>query len=65
MGLGKHLWATELNLDFNVGFLNNLDLLQQVNPGIEWDVNETMRAYEYFEKDRSVRYSEKVDLMLK
>lgn len=65
MGLGRHLWELGNTTDFTVDFFNNLDIFQQVNPGIEWDVNETMRAYECLEKDRSFRYSDKMELMLK
>lgn len=47
IGLGQHIWEANNNLDFDVAFLNNLDTFQEVNPGIEWDVNETTRALEF------------------
>lgn len=39
------------NLYKNVQILNSLEYFSQNNPGVEWDINETMRSLYFLHKD--------------
>lgn len=64
-GITSELWEGMPENNLNFDYWYNLDNFQYEHPCLEYDMNENMRAYQFFLKDTPVKYWKRQWLYLK